>query len=54
MATLEHTPGTDPAVAAPLSELTHLRYAIAPDGGTVELSDRDFVAIQRGDYRPIW
>jgi hypothetical protein len=53
MATLDAHVGTDPAVAVAISELVHLGYVIAPDGGTVELSDRGFLAIQRGDYRQI-
>jgi hypothetical protein len=51
MATLDAHVGTDPAVAVAVSELVHLGYVIAPDAGTVELTDRGFLAIQRGDCR---
>jgi hypothetical protein len=53
MATLDAHVGTDPAVAAAVSELVHLGYVVAPDPGTVELTDRGFLVIQRGDYRQI-
>jgi hypothetical protein len=53
MATLDAHVGTDPAVAAAVSELVHLGYVTAPDAGTVELTDHGFLAIQRGDYRRI-
>ena len=43
--------GTDPAVAVAISELTHAKYMIAPDAGTLELTVLGFDAIQRGDYR---
>jgi hypothetical protein len=50
MATLD-AQGTDPAVAAAVSELVYLGYVIAPDGESVRRSDRGFLAIQGGDYR---
>jgi hypothetical protein len=53
MATLDAHVGTDPAVAAAVSELVYLSYVVAPDAGTVELTDRGFLVIQRGDYRQI-
>ena len=51
MATLDTHFGTDPAVVVAVSELTHLEYVTTPDSGTIELTDRGFDAIHRGDYR---
>ena len=41
----------DPAIAAAISELTHLGYVSAPDADTVELTALGFDAIQLEDYR---
>jgi hypothetical protein len=43
--------GTDPAVAAAVSELIRAGYLAAPDAETVELTDLGFDAVQRGSYR---
>jgi hypothetical protein len=43
--------GSDPAVAAAVSELTGAAYLRAPDADTIELTARGFDAVQRGDYR---
>ena len=51
MATLDASFGTDPAVAVAVSELIQLGYVTTPDAGTVELTDRGFDAVQRGNYR---
>ena len=50
MATLDAHFGTDPAVAVAVSELVHLGFVTAPDSGTVELTDRGFDAVHRGDH----
>lgn len=46
--TLDAHFGTDPAVAAAVSELNRLGYVTTPDAGTIELTDLGFDAIQRG------
>ena len=51
MATLDAHFGTDPTVAVAVSELKQLGYVTTPDAGTVELTDRGFDAIHRGNYR---
>lgn len=51
MATLDAHFGTDPAVAVAVSELKHNGYVTTPDAGTIELTDRGFDALHRGDYR---
>ena len=51
MSTLDARLGSGPAVAAAVSELIDAGYVTAPDGETVELTDRGFDAIQRGGYR---
>ena len=49
--TLDANVGTEPVVAAAVSELTDLEYVIAADANTVELTARGFDAVRRGDYR---
>jgi hypothetical protein len=49
--TLDANLGTEPVIAAAVSELTDHDYVIARDADTVELTDRGFDAVQRGDYR---
>lgn len=49
--TLKAGLGTDPAVAAAISELHEFGLVEAPDGETVELTDRGYDMVQRGDYR---
>ncbi len=51
IATLDANLGTDPTVAVAVSEFTDLGYVIAPDAGTIELTDRGFDAVQLGTYR---
>lgn len=48
---LERHIGTEPAVAAALSELTHAGLVTAPDKDTIELTARGFDVINRGTYR---
>ena len=51
ISTLDAHLGSDPAVAAAVSELIDAGYLTAPDAQTVELTHRGFDAVQRGDYR---
>lgn len=46
--TLDAQFGTDPAVAAAVSELTHLGYVTTPDAGTIELTNLGYDAVHRG------
>jgi Mn-dependent DtxR family transcriptional regulator len=49
--TLDADLGMGPSVAAAISELTELEYVITPDAQTIELTERGFDAVQRGNYR---
>jgi hypothetical protein len=49
--TLDSDLGMGPALAAAISELTELEYVITPDAQTIELTERGFDAVQRGNYR---
>jgi hypothetical protein len=49
--TLDANVGMGPGVAAAISELTELEYVTTPDAQTIELTERGFDAVQRGNYR---
>ena len=49
--TLDADLSMGPAVAAAISELTELEFVITPDAQTIELTERGFDAVQRGNYR---
>ena len=49
---LDHRFGTDPAVAAAITELRDAGIPITPDVETVELTAKGFDAIQRRGYNP--
>lgn len=43
--TLDERFGTDPAVAAAISELARIGYVATPDAGTIELTARGYGAL---------
>ena len=49
--TLDADLGMGPAAVAAISELTELEYVVTPDAQTIELTERGFDAVQRGNYR---
>jgi hypothetical protein len=49
--TLEADHGMGPAVTAAISELAELEYVVTPDPQTIELTERGFDLLQRGNYR---
>ena len=46
--TLDERFGTDPAVAAAISELARTGYVATPDAGTIELTPRGYEALMSG------
>ncbi|WP_114945827.1 hypothetical protein [Microvirga calopogonii] len=51
-ATLDHRFGTDPGVAVAIAELKDAGFLITPDAETVELTAKDFDAIQGRSFHP--
>jgi len=49
--TLEAHHGMGPAVSAAISELAEREYVVTPDAQTIELTERGFDVLQRGNYR---